>query len=49
MNQKCVYKVTKGLDEQTNKQTNKQKKGKKEKKKRKGVLIKCKMNNITIK
>ena len=33
----------------TNKQTNKQKKGKKEKKKRKGVLIKCKMNNITIK
>jgi len=39
MNQKCVYKVTKGLDEQTNKQTNKQtKKRKKRKKEKKGGL-----------
>ena len=34
MNQKCVYKVTKGLDEQTNKQTNKKKEKKKKRKER---------------
>jgi len=38
MNQKCVYKVTKGLDEQTNKTNKQTKKRKKRKKEKKGGL-----------